>query len=256
MKRRLWVLGLVFLLAACNLANTDELIPTPLPPTETPSTSTLPEATLNAAQPTAIVIAPTQNADGTCERLDWVLYTVATGDTLSSIATRTGSTIDEIAQGNCLSDVNLIEVGQTLRVPRQPTGNVVVPTSVVGGSGTQCRVFADTVLGGTNAPAVAPAQPIADGCYQVTVNTAITISWQPPVSGLTEATFYRNNSTLPRPDVIGVDRDPSDGFSIVWNTFAEMPPSVIYVFANSNAQGSSIESGSVAIFLGQSNTSG
>lgn len=50
----------------------------------------------------------------------WVAYTVTAGDTLSSIAGRTGSTAEALAAGNCLDDLNLIQNGQTLYVPRTP----------------------------------------------------------------------------------------------------------------------------------------
>ena len=249
MKRLVWLLGLVFILAACNLASTDDITPTAPLPTETPRESVLPEATLSGVQPTSIASLPTQPTNGSCPTpANWSTYTVAEGDTLSSIAQRAGSTIDEIAQGNCLTDVNLIEAGQTLNVPRLLSGNITVPTSAVGNT-PNCTSLAGVAIGGTNTPTVAPAQPVSDGCYGIQANTAITVSWQPPISGLIEVTFYRNNSTLPRADVIGVDRDPSDGFSIIWNAFPEMPPSVIFARGNTSAQGSEIESGTIVIFV-------
>jgi LysM repeat protein len=58
-------------------------------------------------------------------RADWPIYIVVRGDTLSSIARRVGSTTAELAQGNCINNVNIIEVGQAIRVPRQP---IVPPT--------------------------------------------------------------------------------------------------------------------------------
>jgi murein DD-endopeptidase MepM/ murein hydrolase activator NlpD len=44
-------------------------------------------------------------------------YTVVPGDTLGSIASRFGTTITEIAQLNKINNVNLILVGQILRLP-------------------------------------------------------------------------------------------------------------------------------------------
>ncbi|HLV36135.1 MAG TPA: Gmad2 immunoglobulin-like domain-containing protein [Spirillospora sp.] len=58
-------------------------------------------------------------------RTDWPIYVVVRGDTLSSIARRVGSTTAELAQANCINNVNIIEVGQAIRVPRQP----IVPTT-------------------------------------------------------------------------------------------------------------------------------
>src|SRR5690606_23079600 len=45
-------------------------------------------------------------------RTDWPVYIVQRGDTLSRIAQRTGSSTGELALGNCLNNVNIIEVGQ------------------------------------------------------------------------------------------------------------------------------------------------
>ena len=65
-------------------------------------------------------------------RTDWPIYTVKPGDTLFSIAQRTGSTVGELVIANCISNPNLITVGQSLYVPRLP-GNieVIVPPEVV-----------------------------------------------------------------------------------------------------------------------------
>ena len=50
---------------------------------------------------------------------DWqVGYTVQAGDTLASIATRSNTTIEELASANCITDINVIPVGQTLLVPQ------------------------------------------------------------------------------------------------------------------------------------------
>lgn len=64
--------------------------------------------------PTACVFDPTFTAR----------YTVQPGDTLASIGAVYGVSAQALAAGNCLADVNVIQVGQTLRVP--PLG--VLPT--------------------------------------------------------------------------------------------------------------------------------
>ncbi len=53
----------------------------------------------------------------------WTLYTVGPGDTLYKIAQRYGTTTTVLANGNCLANINRINVGQQLRVPQ---GSVVV----------------------------------------------------------------------------------------------------------------------------------
>lgn len=55
-------------------------------------------------------------------------HVVATGDTLSSIAARYGTTVDAIMALNGLSNANLINVGQVLRIPSTTTA----------GGGSQC----------------------------------------------------------------------------------------------------------------------
>jgi LysM repeat protein len=54
-----------------------------------------------------------------CEpRKDWKLrYTVQFNDALAKIADKYSTTVDQLAAANCLTDVNLIRVGQELRVP-------------------------------------------------------------------------------------------------------------------------------------------
>lgn len=55
-------------------------------------------------------------------REDWGgVYEVQPNDALATIAQRYGTTMFDLAKGNCLADMNLISVGQQLRVPG--TGN-------------------------------------------------------------------------------------------------------------------------------------
>lgn len=61
-------------------------------------------------------------------RNDWVAYIVVTGDTLSKLAQRTGTTAAALTQANCLANPNLISVGQVLRLPRAPLPPTVTPT--------------------------------------------------------------------------------------------------------------------------------
>lgn len=80
----------------------------------------LPEGTA-AATPMLPTVPPTCTV-----RTDWPTYRVGAGETLSQIAARTGSSVQQLAQANCISDANLIRQGQLLRVPRLPA--VAAPT--------------------------------------------------------------------------------------------------------------------------------
>lgn len=64
------------------------------------------------------------------------LYTVQPGDTLSDLADRFGTTVDELAAANGLTDPNALQPGQTLLIPsllRSPAGS---PTPEVAPAGS------------------------------------------------------------------------------------------------------------------------
>ncbi len=123
---RLWLACLLICLtAACNLtsaAETDIPVVTDAPPAVTAS----PVANLPAGTATsALAATPTQlgtggNLSGGCvPRGDWTAtYTIASGDTLVSIASAVGVTYTELAEGNCLANPDTIDIGQQLRVPQ------------------------------------------------------------------------------------------------------------------------------------------
>ena len=153
--------------------------PSPLPsrtPSPVPSTTPLPlptntlaptlTATLAAASPTPLpqtvgaVVSPTLFAptftpiplpvgSNACPPpTGWVAYTVRAGDTLFSIAGRAGSTVEAVRAANCLTDVNVIAVGQTLYLPTANAG-VPTPTGIV------------LVVEGCDAPGVIITAPLA-----------------------------------------------------------------------------------------------
>lgn len=62
-------------------------------------------------------------------RTDLPVYVVQPGDTLNKIASRTASTVGQLALYNCINNVNLLFVGQQLRVPQLPV--VATPTQPV-----------------------------------------------------------------------------------------------------------------------------
>lgn len=70
----------------------------------------------------------TGNTNPNCTpRTDWPTMIVASGDTLSGIAERTGSTIDTLVSANCLVNADAIFAGQQLRVPTVP----IQPTAYI-----------------------------------------------------------------------------------------------------------------------------
>ncbi len=100
--------------------------PTFEPPTPTPTASPVPSETPQSTVYVDVSLpglhgaeSPTPTSTPGCEpRADWTLtYTVQFEDTLSSIAAQYGTWVDELAEGNCITDKNLIVVGQVLHVP-------------------------------------------------------------------------------------------------------------------------------------------
>jgi hypothetical protein len=135
--RPVFVLAALLLAAfACNLGSGDQNTqPTPTPfPSLTPSlaAATTPTPTLaptltptRAALPNSGQVPPTQT--NCLPQTGWPVYTVVAGDTLGVIAQRSGSTVAQLATANCLSNAELIYVGQKLYVPRLPV--TLTPTS-------------------------------------------------------------------------------------------------------------------------------
>jgi LysM repeat protein len=100
--------------------------PTFEPPTMTLPPTTVPSATASATLDLSVSIPGLHGAEtatptgtpGCTPRKDWKLrYTVQRDDALIKIADKYGSSVQELAAGNCITDVNAIVIGQELRVP-------------------------------------------------------------------------------------------------------------------------------------------
>ena len=110
--------GMAAAALACNLSREQPAL-SPEPPTATFTGATqdpnfFPSVTpIGAATATPLPGTPTVCA----VPLDWFPYVVQPGDTLTDIAARTSSTIQELVVRNCLASADAIFVGQTLYVP-------------------------------------------------------------------------------------------------------------------------------------------
>lgn len=117
------LLGAAWFALACNLTTT--------PPT--PTARPAPTLTSPAAAPTLFAsITPlpglgggggvaTQPANPNCPPpTGWIQYTVEAGDSIGALAEATGTTIEDLANGNCLSDPNTLFAGQVMYLPRSP----------------------------------------------------------------------------------------------------------------------------------------
>lgn len=94
--------------------------PTPAPTTEASPTETSPEPTAEAAEPTAVP---------TTETATETTHVVQAGETLYQIAQRYGVSVQDIAAANNLTNVNVLEVGQTLVIPGAGTSPAATPAA-------------------------------------------------------------------------------------------------------------------------------
>lgn len=125
---RVWLLILLLVAAslACTLSPDDDnpdaptTAPTPISNLSQGTTPTnIPAITTPRPTSTGGVLLPTPQ-NNCLVRTDWQTMTVASGDTLSSIAQRVNVTVDQLITANCLSNPNALTAGQTLRVPFAP----------------------------------------------------------------------------------------------------------------------------------------
>ena len=137
----LFALILVLSLAACRLSPEEEFEPTA---TDVPPFKIVTATPMPTAEATDEVIgrddtvsdeedtSSESNGSGYTPHTDWeptpicyprsdwpYIYTVVRGDTLSIIARRTATTVSALVTGNCLSNANVISVGQRLYVPNE-----------------------------------------------------------------------------------------------------------------------------------------
>ncbi len=210
MKGKLVILILVLLAAAgCNLSVNVIDNPPPQQPTNTQPSAIVERPTQHAATTTPLptvptVVQPTPIPSCT-PRNDWPQYTVVVGDTLGRIAVRTGTTAAALTQANCLANANLISVGQSLRVPRQPTPPTAVPPTVI-----PTRVAQQ--IGSINISKYLWADA---GNYVLPGGESIRLTWDGgPADALRTDFFQRaNNGSM---TLIGSDTNPADGLYVLW----------------------------------------
>lgn len=107
---------------------TRTLLPPPTfePPTSTPAPSNTPTPTATQVILVNVEIPGIRGLDtatptttpGCVKNPDWRLtYEVQFNDTLTMIAQKFGTTVYELAQGNCLANANVLQTGQVLLIP-------------------------------------------------------------------------------------------------------------------------------------------
>lgn len=156
MKQWMMIFCLMMTLAACNLNSSDEASE-PLN-TATANAPVTEQASTPEAVATHTPAPATNNTPVTLDcqlRPDWFTYTVVQGDTLSEIARLTGSTVNMLVEGNCLTNPNSITPGQQLLVPRPPADVATVNRMLT----------------------ISPILENRGGTMMVQAGTTVTITW-------------------------------------------------------------------------------
>lgn len=152
-------------------------------------TSTTKAATAKAVQP------QTAKVSGT--------YTVVAGDTLRAIAAAHNVSVETLAAANNISNVDLILVGQSLKLSGNAATTKVAPTTQAPAASSQSSSSQSSAVSSTQAPAssvAAPAQSsVAQSSATSTQNTATapSASSQAPVSSVATSEQSSQSSVTP-----------------------------------------------------------
>ncbi|WP_238625528.1 LysM peptidoglycan-binding domain-containing protein [Aggregatilinea lenta] len=201
------LLALLTATLACSLSSGDEANPTPtrIPIVLTPTGAV-------TMTPTFVILTPTPLPTGAAlpyttsipatqinctPQTGWAVYTVAAGDTLGVIAAVTGSTVAQLASANCLTNTELIYVGQQLRVPQAPPVATAIPTS-----NPQLPIYSTALT-------VDPHWTDLNG-RAITYSEAVRVNAGEVLNAATVA-FYVNDPSGGPAIGIGSDTDPYDG---------------------------------------------
>ncbi len=149
-------------------------------------------------------------------RYDWsYTYVVHRGDTLSNIAQRASVSLQTLAQGNCISNPNLIYAGQVLRVPCPVSYN---PPPYYPPPQYPPYYPPPSHPGVQYIGQVLPSPFVSAnyGSYQLQGGAVVILSWSINTSGLTDVDFYYTPANSGSSYLIGTDTYFGDGVSMAW----------------------------------------
>lgn len=164
-------------------------------------TSTTKTATAKAVQP------QTAKVSGT--------YTVVAGDTLRAIAAAHNVSVETLAAANNISNVDLILVGQSLKLSGNAATTKVAPTTQAPAASSQSSSSQSSAVSSTQAPAssvAAPAQSsVAQSSATSTQNTATapSASTQAPVSSVATSEQSSQSSVTPAKTTVASQAAPA-----------------------------------------------
>lgn len=198
------LLGAAFVVGACSLSQVVYGV-IGAPPAALP-TAIVVTVMVSPLAPTPGPITPTPTPLCAVQQ-GWFNYVVQPGDTLARIAARSNTSAAALAQANCLANMNVITVGQVLKVPvmlaLSPTP--VAPTAPP----SRIPLLEQGVTspdGWMNADA---------GNYRLRAGATVNVTWYDAPGGLISVTFYTTSMRGTRQE-IGVDTNPSDGITVPW----------------------------------------
>ncbi|MCI0714300.1 MAG: LysM peptidoglycan-binding domain-containing protein [Chloroflexi bacterium] len=196
---------------ACSLGGEGNAAPTAAPF----SLSNFPTATQNVvvvtSTPTVTVAVSStpflnNNPGSNCQiQTSWTVYIVQPGDTLGTIAQATGSTVNALTTGNCLSNPDLLSVGQRLRVPRLPLPPTITPPPTQSGVLVAGKVNFSEIVAVVGDNVTLPA------------GKTITLSYSRAAEAITSVAFVLRSPNGVVGGVIGGDNNLNDGASVSWS---------------------------------------
>ncbi|MBZ0299038.1 MAG: LysM peptidoglycan-binding domain-containing protein [Anaerolineae bacterium] len=198
---------LILFAAACTLTTQPPETPT-LTPTETPSVTATPVVIDARNTPEPTPAAGDNIRPGCTPRSDWPLFTVPPGMNLSTLAFFGNTTIDALAEANCLINVDALFAGQDLRVP--PGFPPTAPPEF-GSPVTRSRV------------GLSPYVQFTDGWYEVQPGATVSLGWEPALPAeVTTIEFYATSAAAnAQPVLIAVDSTGGDNLWISWTVPAQ-----------------------------------
>lgn len=180
----------------------DVIVPT-LGGVQVAAPTTVPQAAVGAAAAPVYEPLNIPIPAGCQIRADWSPYIVQAGDTIGGLAIATNTALADLVIGNCLTTPDVIQVGQTIYLPRAPTTGYIPPTVPAGVQHTA----AGYVL-------VEPA--VVESATFLIAPGNITVRAQ-GVEDATQVAFYMGAvGTNAAPALIGTDTNMTDGAIVVW----------------------------------------
>lgn len=195
------LIGLALAALACNLGVSAVPTPTPFVLVTPPIIVVTAAPTFSLPTNTPPFVAPTQPA--CIPNTTWPIYFVRQGDTLANIASRSGTTVAALIQANCLTNPDVILVGQALRVPRQPV--IITPT-----------VPRTPTPTGPSISGLSIEPSVQRGAGQFQVAAGMITLRATGVSGAVRVSYFLQQIGAGAPVLIGESSTPQDGFAVPW----------------------------------------